>query len=72
MFGIQQMAKPCKRVKLVSREFIDLKPVKVKERKQRIGANMKTLSGIKCKYEYVCNPDGKVSLICLFHLINIT
>ena len=71
-FGNQQMAKPCKRAKLVSREFIDLKPEEVKERKQKIGAKMRTLSGIKSKYEYVCHPDGKVSLICLLHLMNIT
>ena len=66
------MAKPCKKAKLVSREFIDLQPEEVKERKQRISTKVRTLLGIKSKYEYVCHSDGKVSLICLLHLINIT
>ena len=43
-FGNQQMAKPCKKAKLVSREFIDLKPEEVKERKRRIGTKVRTLS----------------------------
>ena len=71
-FGNQQMAKPCKRAKLVSWDFLDLKLEEVKERKQRIGAKMTTLSGIKSNFEYVSHPDGKVSLICLLYLMNIT
>ena len=71
-FGNQQMAKPCKKAKLVSREFIDLKPEEVKERKRRIGTKVRTLSGIKSKYEYVCHPDEKVRLICILILMNVT
>ena len=71
-FGNQQMAKPCKKAKLVSREFIDLKPEEVKERKQRIGTKVRTLSGIKSKYKYVCHPDGKVRLICILSLMIVT
>ena len=71
-FGNQQMAKPCKQAKLVCREFIDLKPEEVKERKRRIGTKVRTLSGIKSKYEYVCHTDGKVRLICILILMNVT
>ena len=56
----------------MSQEFIDLKLEEVKERKQRIGTKVRTLSGIKSKYEYVCHPDGKVRLICILILMNVT
>ena len=59
-FGNQQMSKPGESAKLASREFIDLKPNVVKDRKEMVGEKVRTLRGIKSKYEYVCCPNGKV------------
>ena len=64
-FGNQQMSTPGQKAKLVSREFINMKPEEVKARKVLVGGKVKTLSGIKSKYEYVCCPEGKVGSRCL-------
>ena len=48
-FGNQQMSKPSDRSRLVSREFIEIKP--------------NVVNGIKSKYEYVCCPNGKVRAV---------
>ena len=64
-FGNQQMSKPGDRSRLVSREFIEIKPNAVKERKEMVGEKVRTLNGIKSKYEYVCCPNGKVG--ALYH-----
>ena len=58
-FGTQQMSTPGQKAKLDSREFIDLKPEEMKERKATVG-QVKTLTGIQSKFFYVCLPDGKV------------
>ena len=60
------MTKPGEKAKLASREFIDLKPDVVKEAKERVGRKVRTLNGIKSKYEYVCCPDGKVGQMYSF------
>ena len=62
-FGNQQMSKPSDRSRLVSREFIEIKPNVVKERKEMLGEKVHTLNGIKSKYEYVCCPNGKVRAV---------
>ena len=62
-FGNQQMSKPGDRSRLASREFFEIKPNVVKERKEMVGEKVRTLSGIKSKYEYVCCPNGKVGAV---------
>ena len=39
--------------------FIDMKPEEVKERKAKV-EKVKTLHGIKSRFQYICLPDGKV------------
>ena len=58
-FGQQQMSAPGAKAKLDTREFIDVKPEEVMERKAEV-AKARTLAGIKSKYEYVAFPSGKV------------
>ena len=58
-FGQQQMAQPGPRAKLETRTFIHLEPEEVLGRKEEVG-QVKTLAGIKSKYEYICLPDKKV------------
>ncbi len=58
-FGQQQMSLPGSRAKLDTREFIDMKPEEVLQRKEVVG-KVKTLNGIKSTYHYICFPDGKV------------
>ena len=60
-FGNQQMSMPGPRSKLKSRTFLDLKPEHVLARKAEI-SKVTTLTGIRSKYNYVCHPDGKMSL----------
>ena len=60
-FGNQQMSIPGQISKLKSRTFLDLKPERVLARKAEVG-KVTTLAGIKSKYQYVCSPDGQVSL----------
>ena len=63
--GNQQMSTPGQRSKLKSRTFLDLKPKRVLARKAEVD-KVATLAGIKSKYQYVCQPDGKVSLAINF------
>ena len=58
-FGQQQMSKPGEKAQLETREFLNLLPEEVKERKASLG-QVKTLNGIKSKFYYLCFPDGKV------------
>ena len=58
-FGNQQMSVPGQKSKLKSRTFINLQPESVLSRKSEIGKVI-TLAGIKSKFHYVCQPDGKV------------
>ena len=58
-FGEQQMSSPGPRAKLNKRVFIDMKPEEVKERKAKV-EKVKTLHGIKSRFQYICLPDGKV------------
>ena len=58
-FGEQQLSKPGPRAKLSSRKFFDMKPNEVKERKKSVG-QVRTLTGIKSKYQYICRPNGEV------------
>ena len=60
-FGNQQMSIPGQISKLKSRTFLDLKPERVLARKAEVG-KVTTLAWIKSKYQYVCSPDGQVSL----------
>ena len=53
------MALPGPRANLTTRKFFDMKPEEVLERKKEVG-KVKTLAGIKSKYEYICLPDGEV------------
>ena len=61
-FGSQQMSMPGSRSKLEKREFINMKPEEVVERKEEVG-KVGTLSGIMSKYEYICEPSGKVGIL---------
>ena len=58
-FGQQQMSKPGEKAQLDTREFLNLLPEEIKERKASVG-NVRKLSGIKSKFYYICFPDGKV------------
>jgi hypothetical protein len=58
-FGQQQMSAPGAKAKLDTREFIQVKPEEVMQRKAEVG-KARTLTGIKSKYEYVAFPSGKV------------
>ena len=58
-WGNHQMAVPGTKSKLESRTFLDMKAEQVEARKAEIG-KVCTLPGIKSKYQYVCQPDGKV------------
>ena len=60
-FGQQQMSQPGPRALLNNRVFINLLPEEILQRKQEV-SEVRKLSGIKSKYEYICLPDGKVSL----------
>ena len=42
-----------------SQQFFDMKPEEVLRRKDEVGP-VRTLAGIKGKYEYICQPDGEV------------
>ena len=53
------MSKPASKSMLTTRQFIDMKPADVLERKEQVG-DVATLSGIKSKYEYITMPDGSV------------
>ena len=53
------MSVPGPKSKLESRTFLDMKAEQVQARQAGIG-KVCTLSGIKSKYQYVCQPDGKV------------
>lgn len=59
LFGTQQMSKPGSKAQLDCREFLDLLPQEMKERKDSVG-QVETLHGIKSKFFYLCFPDGKV------------
>ena len=63
-FGQQQMAQPGPRAKLETRTFIHLEPEEVLGRKEEVG-QVKTLAGIKAKYEYICLPDRKGDVVPL-------
>ena len=56
---MQQMSKPGSKAQLDCREFLDLQAGEVLERKASVG-QVKTLTGIKSKFFYLCFPDGKV------------
>ena len=58
-FGEQQMSKPGPRANLTTRTFFDMKPEEVLSRKKEVG-QVRTLVGIKSKYNYICLPDGEV------------
>ena len=58
-FGEQQLSNPGPWAMLESRKFFDMKLEEVKERKREVG-QVRTLAGIKTKYQYICLPDGKV------------
>lgn len=53
------MSKPGSKAQLDCREFLDLLPQEMKERKDSVG-QVETLHGIKSKFFYLCFPDGKV------------
>ena len=61
-FGEQQMSTPGARSKLSSREFMNMEPQEVLDRKEST-QSVGTLKGIKSKYQYICLPDGKVNFI---------
>ena len=64
-FGSQQMSQPGSCSKIEKREFIDMKAEEIVERKAQVG-KIKTLNGIMSKYEYICQPTGKVKgLFCI-------
>ena len=58
-FGRKYMSQPGSQAKLNTRNFIDIKPEEVKDRKKNVG-QVRTLAGIMRKYEYICFPNGKV------------
>ena len=58
-WGNHQMSVPGPKSKLESRTFLDMKYEQVEARKAEIG-KVCTLPGIKSRYQYVCQPNGKV------------
>ena len=58
-FGQQQMATPGMKSMLESQIFIDLLPEEVLQRKRTVGS-VRTLAGITSKFQYICEPSGKV------------
>ena len=58
-FGEQQMSIPGPQSKLKFRKFFNMKPEEIMERKKKVQP-VKTLAGIKSKYQYICLPNGKV------------
>ena len=56
---MHQMSKPGDKAQLACREFLDLLPEEIQERKASV-RQVKTLTGIKSKFFYLCFPNGKV------------
>ena len=58
-FGQQQMATPGIKSMLESQIFIDLMLEEVLQRKTTVRP-VRTLAGIMSKFQYICEPSGKV------------
>ena len=58
-WGNHEMSMPGPKSELGSRIFLDMKYEDVEARKAEI-SKVCTLPGIKSRYQYVCEPNGKV------------
>ena len=59
VWGNHEMSMPGPKSELGSRIFLDMKYEDVEARKAEI-SKVRTLPGIKSRYQYVCEPNGKV------------
>ena len=58
-WGNHEMSMPGPKSELGSRIFLDMKYEDIEARKSEI-SKVCTLPGIKSRYQYVCEPNGKV------------